>query len=136
MDVGGGFLATGDVELATARRAGANEDSIIFFAEPLLQAVDALAALELDAEVEDVIGLLVDHGIRQAEFWNLAPHHAARLGIGIEYSAVIAKRREVARHRQRSRTAADKGNALAVLCKRFRHPVFDVVLEVGGDALQ
>ena len=95
-----------------------------------------MTALELDAEVEDVIGLLVDHRIRQAEFWNLAPHHAARLGIGIEHGAVIAERREVARDRERGGTAADQRDALAVLRQRFRHAVLDVVLEVGGDALQ
>ncbi len=95
-----------------------------------------MTALEVDAEVEDVVGLLVDHRIRQAELWNLAPHHAARLGIGIEHGAVIAERREVARHRQRGGTAADQRDALAVLRQRLRHAMLDVVLEVGGDALQ
>ena len=95
-----------------------------------------MAALELDAEVEDVIGLLVDDRVRQAEFRNLRPHHAAGLGIGIEHGAVIAERREVARHRQRSGAAADQRDALAVLRHRLRHAVLDVVLEVGGDALQ
>src|SRR6185312_17372846 len=102
MDVGGGFLAAGDIEFAAAWRAGADEDRIIFFAEQLFQTVDALAALELDAEVEDVAGLLVDHGVGQAEFWNLAAHHAARLRIGIEHGAVIAEWREITRHRKRS----------------------------------
>ena len=136
VDIGGGFLAAGDVELAAARGAGADEDRVVILVEQLLQAVDAMAALELDAEVEDVIGLLVDDRVRQAELWNLAPHHAARLGIGIEHGAVIAERREVARYRKRSRTAADQRDALAVLRQRLRHPVLDVVLEVGGDALQ
>ena len=136
MDIGGGFLAAGDVELAAARRAGADEDRVVILGEQLLQAVDAMAALELDAEVEDVIGLLVDHRVRQAEFWNLAPHHAARLGIGIEHGAVIAERGEVARDRKRGGTAADQRDALAVLRQRLRHAVLDVVLEVGGDALQ
>ena len=72
MDVLGRFLAAGNVEFAAARRAAADEDRIVVFAEQLLQAVDALAALELDAEVEDVVGFLVDHGIRQAEFRDLA----------------------------------------------------------------
>src|SRR6187551_1223794 len=96
MNIGGGFLAAGDVELAAARGAGADEDRVVIFAEQLLQAVDAMAALEFDAEVEDVVGLFVDNGVRQAELWNLTPHHAAGLGIGIEHGAVIAERREVA----------------------------------------
>ena len=66
-----GFLAAGNFELAAARRAGADEDRVVVFAEQPLQAVDALAALELDAEIEDVIGFLIDHGIRQPEFRNL-----------------------------------------------------------------
>ena len=61
VDIGGGFLAAGDVELAAARGAGADEDRVVILVEQLLQAVDAMPALELDAEVEDVIGLLVDH---------------------------------------------------------------------------
>ncbi len=136
MDIGGCFLAAGDVQFAAARRAGADEDRVILLVEQLLQAVDAMAALELDAEAQDVAGLFVDHAIGQTEFWNLAAHHAARLGIGIEHRAVIAERCEVARHRKRSRTATDQRDALAVLRQRLRHAMFDVVLEVGGNALQ
>ena len=136
VDIGGGFLAAGNVELAAARRAGADEDRVVVFAEQLLQAVDALTALELDAEIEDVVGFLVDHRIRQAEFRNLRAHHAARFRVGIEHGAVIAERREIARHGERGRTAADDRDALAVLRRRARHAVLDVVLEVGGDALQ
>ena len=119
MDVAGGFLAAGNIELAAARRAGADEDRVVILAEQLLQAVDALAALELDAEVEDVVGFLVDHRIRQAEFRNLRPHHAAGLGVGIEHGAVIAERREIARDRERGGTAADDRDALAVLWRRL-----------------
>ena len=57
MDVGGGFLAAGNVEVAAARRAGADEDRVAAFGQQRLQAVDALAADELDAEVEDVVAL-------------------------------------------------------------------------------
>ena len=77
-----------------------------------------MAAFELDAEVEDVIGFLVDHRIRQAEFWNLRPHHAAGLRVGIEHGAVIAERGEIARHRERGGAAADERDALAVLRPR------------------
>src|SRR6185503_19849520 len=95
VDVGGRFLAAGDLELAAARRAGADEDRVVVFAKQLLQAVDAMTTLEVDAEVEDVIGLLVDDRVLQAELWNLAPHHAARLRIGIKHGAVIAERGEI-----------------------------------------
>ncbi len=116
MDIGRGLLAAGNVEFAAARRAGADKDRIVVLAEQLLQAVDAVAALEVDTEIEDVIGFLVDHRIRQPEFRNMRPHHAACLRVGIEHDAVIAKRRQVAGNRERGGTAADDRDALAVLC--------------------
>src|SRR6202011_533175 len=97
---------------------------------------DALAGPELDAEIEDVVGFLVDHRVGQAEFRNLRAHHAARPGIGIEYDAAIAERGEVAGHRERGGTAADDRDAPAVARRRARHAVFDVALEVCGDALE
>ena len=131
-----GLLAAGNLELAAARRAGTDKDRVVIFGQQLLQAVDAMAALELDAEVEDVIGFLVDDGIRQAEFRNLRPHHAAGLRVLVEHGAVIPERREIARDRQRGRTAADDRDALAVLRRRARHASLDVILEIGGDALE
>ena len=68
----GRFLAAGNVEVAAARRAGADEDRVVAFGQQRLQAVDALAAAELDAEVEDVADLLVDHRFGQAEARDLA----------------------------------------------------------------
>ncbi len=136
MDVLGRFLAAGNFEVAAARRAAADKDGVKIFREQRLEAVDALAADEFDAEIEDVIAFLVDDRFRQAEFRNLRAHHAAGFRILVEHDAGVAHRREVARHRERSRAAADERDALAVLLfRRFRQPVADVVLEVGGDAL-
>ena len=52
--------------------------------------------------------------------------------------AVVAERREVARDRERGRAGADQRDALAVLRARRAcgSAVADVVLVVGGDALQ
>ncbi len=137
VDVGRGFLAAGNVEVAPARRAGADEDRVPAFGEQRLQAVDALAADELDAEVEDVVALLVDDRFGQAEARDLRADHAARLRVLVEHDAVIAERREVARDRERGGAAADQRDALAVLLdRRLRQAVADVVLEVGGDALE
>ena len=47
MDVGRGFLAAGNLELASARRAAADEDRVVAFGEHRLQAVDALAEPQL-----------------------------------------------------------------------------------------
>jgi hypothetical protein len=131
------FLAAGDLELAAARRAGADEHRVVAFGEQRFQAVDAFAADEPDAHVEDVVALLVDDAVGQAEFWNLRAHHAAGLRILIEHGQVVAERREIARHGERSGTAADQRDALAVLqARRLRHAAGDVVLVIGGDALE
>ena len=79
MNIGRGFLAAGNIEVATARRAGADEDRVPVFGQQRLQAVDALAAAKLDAEVEDVAAFLVDDGFGQAESGNLRADHAAGL---------------------------------------------------------
>src|SRR5450759_3898624 len=50
VNIGGRLLAAGNVELASARRAGADKDSVVVLGEQLLQAVNALTAPELDAE--------------------------------------------------------------------------------------
>jgi len=67
-----------------AARRSRHKDRIEVFRQQLLQAVDAPAGFEFDTEVEDVVGLLVDHSIRQTEFRNLRPHHAAGFGVLIE----------------------------------------------------
>ena len=92
---------------------------------------------ELDAEIEDVADLLVDHDFRQPELGNLRAHHAAGAIVAVEHDAVVAERREIARDGERRRSGADERDALAVLLRRgSRQPGADVFLVVGGDALQ
>ena len=128
----------GDVEVAAARRAGADEDGVVAFREHRLEAVDALAEARLDAaHAEDVADLLVDHRFGQAEARDLAADHAAAARLRIVDDELVAERREVARDGQRGGAGADQRDALAVpragaLGRRSR----DVVLVVGGDALQ
>src|SRR5260370_1352309 len=137
MDVGGGLLAAADLEIAPARRARADEHGIPVFRQELLEAVDALAAAELDADVEDVIALLVDHRLGQAKFLDLRAHHAARLGILVEHDAGVTHGCEVARDGERRRAAAHQRDALGLFVRWTpgQAPA-DVVLEIGGDALQ
>jgi len=67
----------------------------------------ARAAPELDAEIEDVIGLIVDHRIRHG-FRNLRAQASRRLRVGIAHRCSGSERREVARTvRGRGWTAAD-----------------------------
>ncbi len=137
VDVGGGFAPAGDIEVAAARRAAADEDGVPVFLEQCAQAVDALARAEVEAEVKHVPHLLVDHRVGQPELGDLRAHHAARLRVAVEDHAFVAERREVTRHRQRRRTCADERDALAVLrLGTLRQPRPDVFLQVRGHALQ
>ena len=139
VDVRGGFRAPGNRQVASARRAGADEDGVPFLAEQRLQRFDARIAAELDAEPQHVAGLLVDHFLGQAELVESGePDHAAGVRLrAVEHHDLVAERRETARHRERGRTGADAGDALAVARRdEPRQLVGDVVLVVGGDALQ
>ncbi len=137
VDVLGRFLAAGDVEIAAARRAAADEDRVEILGEQRLHAVDAPAADEFDAEIEDVVAFLVDHAFRQAEFGDLRAHHAAGSRVLIEHHARVADRHEVARHGERGGAAAHERDPLAVLLfRRLGQAGADVVLEIGGDAFE
>src|SRR5215470_15259020 len=96
MNIGGGFATSGNIEIASARRARASEDRIIAFRQQRLHAVDTLATAEIDAQIEDVTALLVQHFFWQAKFGDLRSHHAASLRVLIEHDALIAERRKVA----------------------------------------
>ena len=137
MNVRGGFRAAGHVEIATARRAGADEDRVIALVDHALEAVDARSMAEVHAEVEHVAHLLVDHRFRQAEFRDLRAHEAAGFRFGIENGDIVAERRQIARDGEGGRSRADAGDALAVFLLRLEgHALAHVFLEVGGDALE
>ncbi len=138
MDVLGCFLAARYVEIAPARRAAAHHDRVVALGQQCGEAVDARSATELDAHVEDIADLLVDHRLGKAKLRDLTAYHPAGLRVAVEDCALVAERRQVARRSQRGRSGADEGDALSVLARRaLRHPVADVVaLLVGGDALQ
>src|SRR5581483_9226475 len=56
LDVRRGGLAAGNIEVATARRAGADEDRIVALGENIGEAVDAAAETGLGpAHVEDIV---------------------------------------------------------------------------------
>ena len=137
MDVGGRLGAAGDVEVAAARGAGADEDRVPAFGEQRLEAVDALAGAEIDAEIEDVVAFLVDHRFRADGSAGSACGSCRRLGVGIEHDTVVAERRKIARDGERGGAAAHQRDALAVLVLgRARQARLDVALVVRGDALE
>ena len=55
------LLATGNIQVAAARRPGANEDCVITFHQQFLEGFDPPAAPEFDAETENVADLFIDY---------------------------------------------------------------------------
>src|SRR5258708_6338136 len=81
---------------AAARSAGADEDRVVAFGEDRSEAVDRPAETGLDAaHVENVVDLLVDHRLGQAEARDLAADHAAAARLGVIKDELVAERREV-----------------------------------------
>src|SRR5215831_8563874 len=137
MNVLGCVLAAGNIEVTSARSAGADKDGVEILLEQLPEAFDPLAGAELDAEIENIAALLVDDGFRQAEPRDLRADHAPRLRVAIEHHAGVAERRKIARDRERGRATAHERNALAILaCGSAWQAHLDVVFEIGGDALE
>ena len=93
--------AAGNVEVAPVRRAAADEDRVVALAEQRLEAVDASRGDETAAGRQRVADLFVDHFVGQAEFRDLAAHHAAGARIGIEHDDLVADRGEIAGDGQR-----------------------------------
>ena len=122
MDVRRRLAAAGNIQVAAARRTAADEDRVVALRQQRLHRIDALAAAEFDAQVEDVADFLVDDLLGQAEARHLGAHEAAGLAIGLEHGDLVAQRRQIARDGQRSRPGTDAGDALAVAAaSRLRH---------------
>src|SRR5256885_8802338 len=77
VDVLRALLAPGEVEVAAARRARADEQGIVTLGHQLLHRIDLYPAFEFDSDIEDITHLLVNHFERQAEARDLRPDHAA-----------------------------------------------------------
>src|SRR5947207_2575701 len=135
VDVLRAVLAPGEVELAAARRARADEQSFITLAHQFLHG-SYFSLQERNPQIEDIANFLVNHFERQAEARDLRPDHAASARILVEDGDLIAERREVARHGERSRTGTDAGDLLAVRFSFLGKPPADVVLVVRGHSLQ
>ncbi len=106
MDVGRRFGAAGEFEIAPARRAAADEHRVVILRQHALQAIDALPNLVSGSRSRIVVAFLVQHMLRQTEFRDLRPHHAARVRVGVEDRHMIAERQQIARHGQRGRAPA------------------------------
>ena len=94
------FPPAGQIEIAPARRARADEDGIVAFGEQLLHRIDTRIAAEVDTEIEYVADFLVDHFLGQTEARHLRAHKSAALFLGLEHGHVIAERHKIARDGQ------------------------------------
>ena len=118
----------GDGEVASARGARTDEDRVPRFGEEGAHRLDALAALELDAEAEHIARFLVDHFLGQPEARDLRADHAASLFVTVVDDDVVAQGREIAGHRERRRPGTDTDDALAGALRRgARQACRDVV---------
>src|ERR1700689_393239 len=97
MNVACRLPAPGDVEIASPRRAAADEKRIINLGDEAFETVDAPFGDKLTASGQSVADLFVDDLIRQAKLWNLAQHHTAGARVGIEHHDLVADRGEIAR---------------------------------------
>jgi len=134
----GRFPCGQNVEIPPARRAAADEYRI----ENLPPAATSgcpirFTADEFDAEVEDVIAFLINDAFRQTEFRKFACASCPPdFGVLVRTRRNRIPSREVARPRERGRSAADERHALAVfVLAAFGQPAADIVLEVGSDPL-
>ena len=114
VDLRSRLLAARKVEVAPARCAAAHENGVVTLPHQLGHRLDALLRNKVHAHVQDVSGLLVDHGFGQPEARDLRPHEAASLRLAVEDGQLVPQRREIARHGERRRPCAHARDALAV----------------------
>ncbi len=123
------LVPPGQIEVASARCTGADENRVIPFGQQALHRIDVDAAAQFDAEIEDVAGFLVDHFLGQTEAGDLRADHAARLRILIEQNDLVPERGKVTGDGERRRSSTDTGDTAAVhRHPSARHAPLDVVL--------
>ncbi len=104
-----GILA-GDVELAADPRARSGEDGVKAGFQKTLRFRNARAGLSFDAEIQDVLDLLVEDVVGQAVTRNAVAEHAAQARLRLEQGHAVAEQGQVGSGRQAGRAAADDGD--------------------------
>ena len=91
---------------------------------------------ELDAEIEDLVDLEVEHVLGQTVLGDAVAQHAPRLGLGLEHRDLVAAEGEVVGAGQPRRARPDDRHLLAVRRGHARTPgVLVAQVEVGEVAL-
>ncbi len=102
-----GIVTAGNVEFLAARRAAADEDRVEAFGQQRLHALDGRVVADLDAHVEDLVDLVRQHALGQAERRDVGAHQAAGLVVLFEHDDFVAERHQVVRDGERGRPRAD-----------------------------
>src|ERR1051325_971718 len=90
-----GIMASGNFEIFPARRARADEDSVVSLGKQRLHAADGRIVMDPDAAVQDHVDFFVKYGFRQPERWNIRSHETAGLVNFLENVDFVAKRQQV-----------------------------------------
>ena len=106
-----------DVELLAARRAGADENRVEAFVEQRLHAVDGRVIANVDAHIEDLVDLVIEHVRGQTERRNVSAHQSAGLAVLFEHHDFVAQRQKVVGDGERCGARADAGDALSVFLR-------------------
>lgn len=136
VDMRGGLLAPGEVQITATGCAAADKNCVIALRQQLLHGIHALTAVELHAEVQDVARFLVNHSLWQPEPGYLRADETAGPGLAVEHGHLVAQRGQITRDRQRCRARPDAGHTLAVERGHFRHTGLDIVLVISGHTFE
>ncbi len=113
-------VGAGDGQGAAALEADGEVHGLVAAAVLLHQAVDGevragrLVALQVDAEREHAVDVLLQRGLGQAVLGDAEAQHAARLGLALEDGDGVAEQREVAGGGEAAGARADHGDLLLV----------------------
>ena len=111
-------VGAGDRQRAAALEADGEVHGLVAAAVLLHEAVDGevlaggLAALQVDAEREHAVDVLLQGGLGQAVLGDAEAQHAAGLGLALEDGDLVAEQREVAGGGEAAGAGADDGDLL------------------------
>ena len=99
MDISGGFLSPGDIQISTTWCTGTHKNGVKVFGENRLQTVDTDACTELGPKIEHIAHFFIDHRFGQTELRYLRADHAPGACVAVINYHLIAQRQQIARHR-------------------------------------
>ena len=106
--------AAGDIELLSFRRAAADVHRVEAVVDEPLQALDLRVVMDLGAHVDDVVRLIIEDLLGQAERGDVEAHQPAGARVLLVDHDLVAHGEEVIRDGERARSGADERDALAV----------------------